>query len=72
MDEMKITSAFTRNIVSRLIRRIVRKKTGYDIDIRLSEFAITIINGKTHVHLDVDAELEKDELMKILKTNGLN
>ena len=30
-----------------------------------------VIDGKTHVHLDVDAELEKDELMKILKNIGL-
>ena len=72
MDEMKITSAFTRNIVSKLIRGVIKKKTGYDIDIRLSDFSTTIIDGKTHVHLDVDAELEKSELIKILKTIGLN
>ena len=72
MDEMKIASAFTRNIVSRLIRMVLRKKTGYDIDIRLSEFTITVIDGNAHIHLDVDAELKKDELIKILKTIGLN
>lgn len=69
---MKITSAFTRNIVSKLIRGLIKKKTGYNIDIRLSDFNTTIIDGKTHVHLDVDAELEKGELIKILKSIGLN
>lgn len=69
---MKITSAFTRNIVSKLIRRVIKKKSGYDVDIRLSEFSTTIIDGKAHVHLNVDAELDKDELTKILKTIGLN
>ena len=35
--------------------------------------AITTINdGKTHLHLDADAELDKDELMSILKSIGLN
>lgn len=72
MDEMKITSAFTRNIVSKLIRGVIKKKTGFDIDIRLSDFSTTIIDGKTYVHLDVDAELEKDELIKLLKMIGLN
>lgn len=32
----------------------------------------TINDGKTHLHLDVDAELDKDELMSILKSIGLN
>lgn len=68
---MKITSAFTRNIVSKLIRRVIKKKSGYDVDIRLSEFRTTIIDGKTRIHLNVDAELDKDELNKILKAIGL-
>ncbi len=69
---MKITSTFTRSIVSKLISSIIKKKSGYNIDIRLSDFSTTIIDGKTHVHIDVDAELEKGELIKILKTIGLN
>ena len=59
MDEMKIVSKFT-------------KKLGYNIDIQVNEIKTTITDGKTHVHLDVDAELEKEELMNILKKIGLN
>lgn len=68
---MKITSAFTRNMISKIIRKAIKKKAGYDVDIQLSELSTTIIDGKTHVHLDVDAELNKEELTKILKTIGL-
>lgn len=71
MDEMKITSAFTRNIVSKIIKKSIKKKAGYDVDIQLSELSSTIIDGKAHVHLDIDAELNKEELTKILKTIGL-
>ena len=39
---------------------VLRKKLGYDIDIQLNEIKTTITDGKTHVHLDVDAELEKE------------
>lgn len=72
MDEMKIVSKFTTNMISKLVKMVLRKKLGYNVDIQLNEIKTTINDGKTHVHLDVDAELEKEELMKILKNIGLN
>lgn len=72
MDEMKIVSKFTTNMISKLVKMVLRKKLGYDIDIQLNEIKTTIADGKTHVHLDVDAELEKEELVKILKKIGLS
>lgn len=71
MDEMKIGSKFTTSIVSKLLAMLIQKKLGYDVELKLNEVNVTVIDGKTHVHLDVDAELEKDELMKILKNIGL-
>lgn len=71
MDEMKIGSKFTTSIISKLVAMVIRKKLGYDVGLKLNEVNATVINGKTHVHLDIDAELEKDELMKILKSIGL-
>lgn len=68
---MKIVSKFTRAVLSKLARMMLRKKLGYDIDIQLNEMNVTIVDGKAHVYLNVDAELDKDELMKILKTTGL-
>lgn len=72
MDEMRIVSKFTRGIISKVLKMVVYKKTGYNVDIQLNEITTTINDGKTHLHLDVDAELEKDELIKILKNIGLN
>ncbi len=60
MDEMKIESKFTTGLVSKFVRRVVRNKLGYDVDIQLNGFRTTIIDEKTHVHLDVDLELSKD------------
>lgn len=71
MDEMKIVSKFTRGIVSKILKTVIHKKTGYDVDIQLNEITTTISDGKTHLHLDLDAELNKEELMKILKSIGL-
>lgn len=71
MDEMRIVSKFTTGMISKLLKLMLRKKLGYDINIRLNEVTAKVDNGKTHIHLDVDAELEKDELTKILKNIGL-
>lgn len=71
MDEMKIGSRFTTGIISKLLSKVIRKKFGYEADLRLNEINVTVDNGKTHVHLDIDAELSKDELMKILRNIGL-
>ena len=71
MDEMKIVSKFTTNMISKLVKKVLRKKTGYNIDIQLNAIPASINDGRTHIHLDVDAELEKDELTKMLKSVGL-
>lgn len=72
MDEMNIVSKFTKNVISKLVKKVLHKRLGYNVDILLNEMNVTITDGKAHVHLNVDAELEKDELMKILKNIGLN
>ncbi len=72
MDEMRIVSKFTRGIISKALKMVVRKKSGYNVDIQVNEITTTINDGKTHLHVDVDAELERDELIKILKSIGLN
>lgn len=68
---MKIESKFTTGIVSRIARKAVRNKLGYDMDIQLNGMRTTVIEDKTHVHLDLDIELSKEELSKLLKSIGL-
>lgn len=72
MDEMRIVSKFTRGIISKALKMVVHKKTGYNVDIQVNEITTTINDGKTHLHVDIDAELEREELIKILKSIGLN
>lgn len=67
---MRIVSKFTRNVISKILRMVLCKKTGYEIDIQLNDVQVTIVEGKTHIHLDMDAEIDKEELLKILKNIG--
>lgn len=68
---MKIVSKFTTGIVSKLAEVALRKKLGVDADITLNEIQVTVVDGKTHIHLNLDAELGKEELTKILKNIGI-
>ena len=72
MDEMKIVSKFTRGLLSKIASITIKKKTGYDVKIQLNNFTTTVNEGKTHLHLDIDAEMDKYELVKILKKSGFD
>ncbi|WP_290235353.1 MULTISPECIES: hypothetical protein [Bacteroides] len=72
MDEMNIISKFTTALVSKVAKVIIKKKLGVDMDIRLKEMKVTINDGTTHAHLDIDVELSKEELKKLLKESGFD
>lgn len=71
MDEMKIRSKFMRNLLAKLVKGVVKKKVGYDVDFQLNELTATVTDGTAYIHLNVDAKMSKDELTKFLKTIGL-
>ena len=71
MDEMRLESKFTTVIASKLSEKLVRDKLGYDVAIRLNRLRTTVLEDKMHVELNVDLELTKEELDKLLKSVGL-
>lgn len=70
MDELKLnlSSKFMRGIVTKLIAKAIYKKTGYRIDVVLNSVTVKVIDGKAHIHADVDAEIDNNELLKIVST----
>ena len=71
MDGMLIKSKFTRAIASTLLKKVVKKKFGYDADIILNELTITIDDGGAHAHVSADVNLEKEDFVKILQNVDL-
>lgn len=67
MDELNIVTGFTRTIISKMLRKFLRKKTGADIDTRFNTIKVNIVNDKAYVHVDLEAEMSKNELTKLLK-----
>lgn len=69
MDELKmnLSSKFMRGIVTKIIFKAVYKKTGYKVEIDLNNINVEVVNGKAYIHVDADAAIDNDELMKIVK-----
>lgn len=68
MDELKLnlSSKFMRGIVTKLIAKAIYKKTGYKIDVELNSINVEVVDGTAHIHADVDAEIDNNELKKIV------
>ena len=69
MDVMKLSlsTKFMRGVLAKMISRRVKKQYGYTVDIYFSEIDLDMIDGQTHVHLNVDLDLSSDEFKKLMK-----
>ena len=70
--KLKLSTKFMRGIVANLISKTLFKKYGYDIDILMNEIEVKNENGKIHLHIDADAEVDNYEFIKILKAIGMD
>lgn len=73
MDELKlvVSTRFMRNLITKILAKVIRKKTGYNIDIQINAIEAETYNGKVRIHMDIDAEMNGEDLMDALKTGGL-
>lgn len=70
MDEMKmkLSTKFMKNVAAKLIATIIRKKYGYEVDIQLNDLDVSVIDGEAKISVNVEAKLEREEFMEIMKT----
>lgn len=73
MDELKLalSTKFMKNIVTKILRKAILKKTGYEVDIQLNKVQLETHDGKVSLHMDIDAEVNSEDFMDILKSSGL-
>lgn len=67
MDELKVTSKFMTMMISKLVKTVIYKKFGYDVNIRINEVGVTSVDENIHVHLNVDGDINSDEFKKFTK-----
>lgn len=67
MDEMKIklSTRFMRNMVAKIISKVIFKKFGFKPELRINELDLEMIDGKMRFHIDVDGEMDRNSFLKI-------
>ena len=71
MDELKITSKIMTKIISKGIAMVIKKKLGYNVDIQVHEIRATVNDGKAHVYLNAEGDIDIKEFKKFTKSIGL-
>lgn len=72
-DVMHIQSAFLRSVIAQAISKTARKHGYKSTEVKLNDIfaGYSETKKKVHLHLDIDAELSKEDLMAILKQTGV-
>lgn len=69
---IKLRTKFMRKVVSKLISKSIKSKTGYEVDVQFGELSASFDDGEITVKANLEAKMNKDEFMKILKSQGLD
>lgn len=69
MDHMTIRTKFMKNLIAKIMKRTLKKKLGYEIDLDISDLEVTFDDGtgKAVVKLNASASMDKEELKKLIK-----
>lgn len=72
-DIMHIQSSFLRGVAARTINKAVQKQGYKSTEVKLNDIfaGYSETEKKVHLHLDIDAELSKEDLMALLKQTGV-
>jgi len=68
MDEINIRTGFFQGIIVKVIKKVIRQKTGYNPELRFNDpIQVSFDGNNAKLHLNLDIEIGKDDLQKILK-----
>lgn len=72
-DIMHIQSAFLRSAIAQAVCKAARKQGYKSTEVKLNDIfaGYSEDEKKVHLHLDIDAEIGKEDLMTLLKQAGV-
>ena len=62
-----LTTKWMRGIIAAILKKIIKKKLGYDVDVRLTELKIINEKDTAHVALSVEADIPREDMDRIIK-----
>ena len=69
---IKLRTKFMRKIVSKLIDKAIQSKTGYKVNIQFNDLEASFNDGEIIINANLEAKMDKQEFMKVLKSEGLD
>lgn len=69
MDEMNITSDWTKMVITKIIKKAVKDKIGINLDINLGDVYLRIGDANVELALSAQAKAEKSQVFDLLKKN---
>lgn len=74
MDELKLklSTNFMRNLVSKIISKIIFNKLGVKPKIQLNEIEVEMADGNVRFHVSVDGELDEASFIKAIQLSNLD
>lgn len=67
MDELKIRTPLVKALISRILKKTLKKSLGCDIDILLNNLSISIKDGKAHICISAEGDVSVNDISCILK-----
>lgn len=66
MDQLKVESDMMKSLLGRLIKKIIKKKTGCDISLSFKDFDVVVDDKDAIMHLDVNVKMPKGNLVNLV------
>ena len=66
--KLKLSGGLMKDIIMKLLSKLVYEKTGCKINVNLNEFCIANVDGRVSIRLDVNADMADAEFAKLSKT----
>ena len=68
--KLKLSTKFMRGFVAKRISKAIEKKLGYKIDIQLNEIGVEKNGDKIHIHVNVEADTNYNDVIDIIGSIG--
>lgn len=65
--KLKLSTKFMRGMLAKLLSRWIKKKLGYKVNLYFSEIQFDMVDGQTHIHVNLDADMDSEEFKKLMK-----
>lgn len=67
MDELRVSSKLMNHLISRFIRKKIKKSCGRNVNVSFNQIVVTVKDGdKVRVHLEMDADTSSVEFEDLM------